>query len=228
MLCAEDRIDTAFFSSGPGSQCGMIHNDHLATPQKMTDGSGAVVWSADYKPFGEATVTISTITNNLRFPGQYFDFETGLLYNMNRTYDKDLGRYIETDPIGLGGGINIYAYAFNNPVMKKDPTGLKVAICTESKFPFHSYILLNGSGTGFYPRGSIFGSQGFMDKDDNKPGDVCFPVTPPCGKEQDFEQCVQNELSAPCQPTYSIFGSNCYNRATRIVNKCYRKMLFGF
>ena len=70
MLCAEDRIDTGFFSSGPGSQCGMIHNDHLGTPQKLTDSSGQIVWSADYKPFGEATVTVSTITNNLRFPGQ--------------------------------------------------------------------------------------------------------------------------------------------------------------
>ena len=70
MLCAEDRIDTGFFSSGPGSQCGMIHNDNLGTPQKLTDSSGQIVWSADYKPFGEATVTVSTITNNLRFPGQ--------------------------------------------------------------------------------------------------------------------------------------------------------------
>jgi YD repeat-containing protein len=48
------------------------HNDHLATPQKMTDASGVVVWVADYKPFGEATITVSSITNNLRFPGQYY------------------------------------------------------------------------------------------------------------------------------------------------------------
>jgi uncharacterized protein RhaS with RHS repeats len=59
----------------------MIHNDHLGTPQKMTDSSGTVVWAADYKPFGEVTITVSTITNNLRFPGQYYDAETGLNYN---------------------------------------------------------------------------------------------------------------------------------------------------
>jgi RHS protein len=76
MLLAEDRIDTAFFSYEPGSPDTMIHNDHLATPQKMTDASGAVVWAADYKPFGEATITVSTITNNLRFPGQYYDAES--------------------------------------------------------------------------------------------------------------------------------------------------------
>jgi len=79
------------------------HNDHLATPQKMTDSSGTVVWSADYKPFGEATVTISTITNNLRFPGQYFDAETGNLYNFFRDYNPMIGRYPQADPIGVSG-----------------------------------------------------------------------------------------------------------------------------
>ena len=56
-----------------GSSIYYYHNDHLVTLHKMTDVSGVVVWSADYKPFGEATVTVSTITNNLRAPGEYFD-----------------------------------------------------------------------------------------------------------------------------------------------------------
>jgi uncharacterized protein RhaS with RHS repeats len=77
MYLSEDRIDKGFSPYEPGSQCGMIHNDHLATPQKMTDSSGTVVWSADYKPFGEATITVSTITNNLRFPGQYYRCRDG-------------------------------------------------------------------------------------------------------------------------------------------------------
>jgi RHS repeat-associated protein len=75
------------------------HTDHLATPHKMTDSSGAVVWSAYYKPFGAATVTVSTITNNLRFPGQYYDFETGLSYNYFRDYNPVIGRYVEADPL---------------------------------------------------------------------------------------------------------------------------------
>jgi len=125
MLCAEDRIDTAFFPSGPGSQCGLIHNDHLATPQKMTDSSGTVVWSADYKPFGEATVTVSTITNNIRFPGQYYDAETGLSYNYFRDYNPTIGRYIEADPIGLLGGRNhLFVYVGNKPTKLIDSTGL--------------------------------------------------------------------------------------------------------
>jgi uncharacterized protein RhaS with RHS repeats len=87
MYLTEDRIDTAFFPYEPGTPDATIHNDHLGTPQKMTDSSGAVVWAADYKPFGEATVTVSTITNNLRGIGQYFDAETGLNYNYFRDYN---------------------------------------------------------------------------------------------------------------------------------------------
>jgi RHS repeat-associated protein len=90
----------------------------------MTDSSGTVVWSADYKPFGEATITVSTITNNLRFPGQYFDTETGLNYNYLRDYNTVIGRYVEKDPIGLRGGINLYSFVGNNPMNRIDPSGL--------------------------------------------------------------------------------------------------------
>src|SRR3972149_6154976 len=116
MYLSEDRIDIGFFPYGPGPRDAMIHNDHLATPQKMTDSSGTVVWSADYKPFGEATITVSTITNNLRFPGQYFDQETGLHYNYFRDYNPVIGRYIEADPIGQRGDIYPFIYTANNPI----------------------------------------------------------------------------------------------------------------
>ena len=103
----------------------MIHNDHLATPQKMTDSSGTVVWAADYKPFGETTVTVSTITNNLRFPGQYFDVEAGLNYNYFRDYNPVIGRYVQADPLGILGGENhLYVYAYNNSLGFYDPEGL--------------------------------------------------------------------------------------------------------
>jgi RHS repeat-associated protein len=91
------------------------HNDHLGTPQVMTDQNQAVVWQADYDPFGKATVTTETITNPIRVPGQYFDAETGLHYNYYRYYDPGTGRYITSDPIGLLGGLNTYAYVKNNP-----------------------------------------------------------------------------------------------------------------
>jgi RHS repeat-associated protein len=104
-------------------------NDHLGTPMKLTNQSGITVWSATYDAFGKATVDpASTITNNLRFPGQYADVETGLHYNWMRYYDPTKGRYTTSDPIGLVGGINEYAYVSGNSVRWVDPTGQNPAI----------------------------------------------------------------------------------------------------
>jgi len=100
-------------------------NDHLGTPQKLLNKNADVVWSADYKPFGDADVYVNTFANNFRFPGQYYDQETGLHYNWNRYYDPNVGRYLRADPIGLAGGINLFAYVLNNPINMFDPEGLQ-------------------------------------------------------------------------------------------------------
>jgi RHS repeat-associated protein len=106
-----------------------IHADHLGTPQKMTDNSGNVVWDGVFDPFGNAVSIIGTATMNLRFPGQYFDAETGLSQNWNRDYDPSLGRYIESDPIGLLGGINTYTYVHGDPLGRTDPDGKGLLGC---------------------------------------------------------------------------------------------------
>jgi RHS repeat-associated protein len=107
-----------------------VHADALGTPVAATDREGKVVWSARHDPFGTAAVSedpdgdgVAT-TLNLRFPGQYFDAETGLHYNYYRDYSPALGRYLQSDPIGLAGGINTYAYVSGNPVNLVDPLGL--------------------------------------------------------------------------------------------------------
>ena len=101
------------------------HNEHLGTPQKLTDADGATVWSALYSSFGEAQVIpASTIENNLRFPGQYFDTETGLHYNFFRYYDPSIGKYITPDPIGIDSDLNLYNYCFSNPINIFDEEGL--------------------------------------------------------------------------------------------------------
>lgn len=101
-----------------------IHNDHIGTPQRLTDQSGITVWQADYQPFGQASVNISAVDNPLRFPGQYYDAITGLHHNHFRDYDPVTGRYLQPDPIGLAGGLNPYSYVANNPLARSDPNGL--------------------------------------------------------------------------------------------------------
>jgi RHS repeat-associated protein len=108
-----------------------VHTDHLGTPLVATGAliDPIVVWRASYSAFGEATVEANpggygSIVLNYRLPGQFFDAETGLHYNFYRTYDPRLGRYLEPDPIGQPGGINLYLYARNNPVGIIDPFGL--------------------------------------------------------------------------------------------------------
>lgn len=105
-----------------------VHNDHLGTPQTITDAAQSIVWQADYTPFGQATLITQTVENNVRFPGQYYDVETGLHYNYFRYYDPSLGRYITSDPIGLEGGINTFGYVGGNPLGYSDPYGLAVWI----------------------------------------------------------------------------------------------------
>ena len=107
-----------------------IHTDHLSTPRAMTDSSGTVVWSWEAKPFGDSVPNedpdgdSTKVTLNLRFPGQYYDQETGLYYNYYRYYDPNTGRYITSDPIGLLGGLNTYGYVGANPLAFVDPKGL--------------------------------------------------------------------------------------------------------
>ena len=102
------------------------HNDHLGTPQKLVAQNGMVAWSATYSAFGEASIDTEHIRNPLRFPGQYYDEETGLHYNFQRYYDPEIGRYISTDPIGFGSDeTNLYQHVTNNPLSNIDPYGLK-------------------------------------------------------------------------------------------------------
>ncbi len=138
-----------------------IHADHLGAPQKMTDDTRTVVWDAAFTPFGEEDSIIGAETNNWRFPGQYADDESGLSYNWHRTYDPAIGRYLQSDPIGLGDGLNTYAYAHGNPIMYVDPMGL--AICTYSITKHTltcSSLLRPGETAQLGPEGVASGKEG--------------------------------------------------------------------
>ena len=103
--------------------------DHLNTPRLISNDSGVVVWRWDQQePFGDIAADddpsgLGSFDFPLRLPGQYIDQETNLHYNYFRDYDPTLGRYYQSDPIGLDGGPNIYAYVYS-PLTEIDPNGL--------------------------------------------------------------------------------------------------------
>ncbi len=114
-----------------GGQVDAIHDDQVGRPEAMTNASQAVVWRAQNFPFTQ-NVTVASVTLNLGFPGQYYDAETGDWNNGFRDYSSALGRYIESDPIGLMGGMNTYAYVGDNPISNADLLGL-CPKCTEAQ-----------------------------------------------------------------------------------------------
>jgi len=108
----------------------LAYADHLNAPRVLIDKTEAARWRWISEPFGttqpeQAPAGLSPITFNLRFPGQYYDSESGLNYNYFRDYDDTTGRYVQSDPIGLQGGINTYAYAANDPLSYSDSMGLQ-------------------------------------------------------------------------------------------------------
>jgi RHS repeat-associated protein len=132
--------ETVYFAGAPvatvrGSAVFYVNADFLGTPRTVIRPSdNAVVWLWQMEPFGtqsprnfdpNAAALGNYFKYNLRFPGQYYDSETTLHYNINRYYDPLTGRYLQVDPIGLGGGLNRYAYVAGDPVNSIDPNGLQ-------------------------------------------------------------------------------------------------------
>ncbi|MBV4544448.1 RHS repeat-associated core domain-containing protein, partial [Pseudomonas vlassakiae] len=106
------RVDQA---EGQEQKLYYFHTDQIGTPLELTDSDGTIVWQASYRSWGAIeNLTIQEITQNLRFPGQYRDVETGLHYNTFRYYDPEVARFTTQDPIGLLGGFNLYSYAPNS------------------------------------------------------------------------------------------------------------------
>lgn len=110
-----------------------IHPDHLDTPRIIVDANNQVIWQWHSDPFGtqlanqDPDTDASDFEFNHRFPGQYFDVETGTHYNYFRDYEPGTGRYVQSDPIGLYGGINTYSYVGGEPLEYSDIEGLSKA-----------------------------------------------------------------------------------------------------
>ncbi len=135
-----------------------FHVDHLGTPIVMTNEKKHIFWKAEYYPFGEIYDEFTVVSNEVRFPGQYHDEETGLSYNWHRYFDSRTGRYLTPDPSHSiqqqGSGIsyllpsllrtpqeiNMFAYVTNNPINMMDPEGLAASQCEDEKEPWEECL----------------------------------------------------------------------------------------
>jgi RHS repeat-associated protein len=104
-----------------GGVTSLVRTDHIGRPVFATNTTGVKVWTASYTPFGGVRTTTGTPVN-ARFPGQWFQAESGLHQNWMRDYDPTTGRYLQADPLGLVAGASVYGYARQSPMMI-DPTG---------------------------------------------------------------------------------------------------------
>ncbi|CAG0980023.1 partial Protein RhsC, partial [Myxococcaceae bacterium] len=200
--------------------------------------------------FGKATLTHPTTTGygnlvlDTRFPGQIFDAETGYHYNYFRTYDPATGRYLEADPIGQKGGLNLYAYVENNPVNYADPLGLTSFRCQKpldrlggptpgsgtrsgpdvSWNPlYHQYVCV------VTPAGITCGGQTAvggdpwgegLPSDDHFDPNRCEPTGPP---DDCMDQCLLAAFSGK-RPRYGLFGpyTNCQEWSNDALSLCER------
>ena len=198
-----------------------IHTDHLDAPRVVVDKNNAARWSWLAEPFGTTTANgnpagLGAFTFNLRLPGQVFDAESGLHYNFFRDYDAGSGRYVQSDPIGLQGGINTYSYVFGNPLIYADPLGLDVEVGVRPFHPVpvqyakHCFLRFNGNNNDTLS----FDNKGVHA--DPRPGTATF--NPTRGPEND--ECVRREMSKCEASSYDFTEFNCCKCASNALYTC--------
>ncbi|MEJ2376547.1 MAG: RHS repeat-associated core domain-containing protein [Pseudolabrys sp.] len=223
----------------PQSPTGLyyIHTDHLGTPRVITDPStGQVVWRWDGEPFGASAPNEdpngsgSNFVFNLRFPGQYYDAQTGLDYNYYRDYDPRTGRYVESDPSGLWGGLNTYGYVYGNPLILLDLYGLQIF-----RYPGNYYTDQYQGPGAMVPvtiGGYIMGWKPYSPADDEAGSwPACVAEYPyPLGGTQDNSGTDNNKGSAKggSLPWWHVFGPTGNSAADLASDQCSLGALLGF
>lgn len=227
-----------------------VHADQLGTPRAITRPSDdAIVWKwENAEPFGNNAANenpsgLGTFAYDLRFPGQYYDAETGTHYNYMRDYDPTIGRYMESDPIGLRAGVNTYAYVRSRPLILTDPFGLKAQICCK-KIPWlpaaHCFVnevadSPTASACSSCPSQtrrvglqgpSPWGSSQYADAGEIKTNDPFDnPSESSCGEwntECAVGGCIDREKGQYANPSYynAVFGPNSNTFAGTISRAC--------
>jgi RHS repeat-associated protein len=217
-----------------------VHADHLGSPRAVTRPSdNALMWQWDnLDPFGANAANSNpagqgTFTFNLRFPGQYYDAEVGTSYNYFRDYDPMIGRYVESDPIGLTGGINTYAYATNGPLLASDPFGLSVRLCCRTLNDWahfvgpvlrvkHCYLVVDGIAIGLYPEPGVGGGSRIGVPRPGDPRDVggqCEDCKPR-NSCTSVEDCIRKAAGAYPIGEYGNSGPNSNTFAYSVFSTC--------
>jgi RHS repeat-associated protein len=128
-----------FASSAHAQRIFYYHNDHLGSPVAITNEVGDIVWKANYKPFGGILNEQKVVGNERKYNAKEFDKDTDLYYYGARYYKADVGRFTTPDPISGNirnpQGLNLYAYARNNPLKYIDPKG-EMILFHESVFKY--------------------------------------------------------------------------------------------
>ncbi|HUP62563.1 MAG TPA: RHS repeat-associated core domain-containing protein [Thermoanaerobaculia bacterium] len=215
--------------------------DHLGTPLMQTNTAGAVVWHAEYQPYGEIwTLRVPTapddespapiIDQPLRFPGQEAAMTwegTEERYNIHRWYRPSFARYTQADPIGLQGGVNLFAYTHGNPINVSDATGLKAEVCCRLIKSVivgmlmqqrHCYIKVDGKRYGVQ-RIDGAGKKSINFKDDT--GGVCKTCEPKCDAGKcfgDFHANYPDNVPYPIE--YALTGPNSNTYAFQAAQAC--------
>jgi RHS repeat-associated protein len=102
---------------------GYYEADGVGSVTSLSSSSASLSDTYAYDSFGKLTASTGELINPFQYTSREFDQETGLSYYRARTYDANIGRFISGDPIGFGGGTNLYAYTWNSPIVFTDPTG---------------------------------------------------------------------------------------------------------
>ncbi|MEO8486121.1 MAG: RHS repeat-associated core domain-containing protein [Betaproteobacteria bacterium] len=206
-----------------------VHADHLGTPRAITRPSdNAFVWRWDNAdPFGSNAADqnpggLGNFVYTMRFPGQQFDAENGKAYNYFRDYDAFTGKYAQSDPIGLQGGINTYGYVAQQPLFAIDPTGLYVRVCSRPLLGLpmfwrlrHDFLDVNGIDYGFYCKGGgicpVSGPGEIRPNVETRPFRNCNDVD--CINEGRLMAKIAADMANP--PYYELFCTNCQNWAVQ-------------
>ena len=164
MVGSNSPVGTAASSN---QQLNYIEADHLNTPRVVIEPDRNVaIWSWDIhgEAFGASQPNEDPdgdgkpFTLDLRFPGQRYDSATGLYQNDQRDYDPKTGRYLQSDPIGLEGGINTYSYSANNPFSLIDPNGLNALVIVggvrDGSFNIFGHVANAVTNAGLYSYGN--------------------------------------------------------------------------